>query len=115
MSVQFRREGGRKVSGRKGDVLMRIVPALREIIAKGKLTATEAETKDNSDVKVWHTISATTSFEGQPRAVVVKIKETHDRKFHYDLSRDMSYGARHSVASGRDEKPLSVWKTTPSR
>lgn len=102
MEVHFRREGGRKVSGRKGDVLMRIVPALREIIADGTLTNTEADTKGNRDVKAWHTISATVMLDGKPRDVVVKIKETADGSFHYDLSRDMSDGARQMVASGRD-------------
>ncbi len=34
----------------------------------------------------------------------MKIKETSDGKFHYDLSRDMSDGARHSIASGRDHE-----------
>ena len=36
MTVDFRREGAKKVGGRKGDVLMRIVPALRQIIEKGR-------------------------------------------------------------------------------
>lgn len=101
MEVQFRREGGRKVSGRKGDVLMRIVPALREIIANGTLTNTEADTRGNPGVKAWHTISASVVLAGKPCDVVVKIKETANGSFHYDLSRDMSDGARQMVASGR--------------
>lgn len=101
MEVLFRREGAKKVSGRKGDVLLRIVPALREILAGGVVIATESDAKGNADVLAWHTIAATVMLEGAPRDVVVKVKETRDGKFHYDLSRDVSDGARHMRASGR--------------
>jgi N12 class adenine-specific DNA methylase len=102
MEISFRREGAKKVSGRKGDVLLRLVPALREIIASGELTETQRDNKGNTDVAAWHTISATVVLDGQPRDIVAKVKETRDGKFHYDLSRDMSDGARHMRASGRD-------------
>jgi|GEM_PF-310513 len=102
IAVQFRREGAKKVSGRKGDVLLRIVPALRKIIELGQRISTEADTKGNPDVAAWHTISATVILDGSPRDIVVKVKETREGNFHYDLSRDVSDGARHMVTSGRD-------------
>lgn len=103
MEVQFRREGSKKVAGRKGDVLLRLVPALEAIIAHGTLTSSEPDTNGSPDIAAWHTISATVTLEGLPRDVVVKVKETSDGAFHYDLSRDMSDGARHYRTSGRDD------------
>lgn len=102
MKVQFRREGAKKISGRKGDVLMRIVPALKQTIASGTVTSIEPNTKGNSDIAAWHTISATVSREGTPRDIIVKIKEARDGHLHYDLSWDMSDGAKQIRASGRN-------------
>lgn len=104
IAVGFRREGAKKVSGRKGDLLMRLVPAIEAIVARGKLTATEADNGGNQGIKAWHTISATVVLEGKPRDVVGKVKETRDGAFHYDLSRDLSDGARHLRASGRGDE-----------
>ena len=64
-------------------------------------TSVDPDTKSNSYLVACHTISATVMREGTPRDVVVKIKETRDGQFHHDLSRYLSDGARHAVASGR--------------
>ncbi|MFZ0100203.1 MAG: hypothetical protein WAK98_17075 [Gemmobacter sp.] len=94
------RKGANKVSRHKGDVPLRIVPALRKITRTGAVVSSEPDAKGNADVVAWHTIAATVTLDGQPRAVIVKVKEARDGKFHYDLSRDMSDGARHLRASG---------------
>lgn len=94
MKITFTNAGAKKIAGRKGDVLYRAVPALRQIIESGKVTGTTQETKGRSQIKAWHTISATVSIDGKPRDLVAHAMETHDRNFHYDLSRDMGDGAK---------------------
>lgn len=97
--VLFNKTGARKVGGRKGDVLARIVPAIPDIISKGHLVQSEPDTKGRGHIKQWHTFAARVIFAGAPRDVVVKVAETEDGKFHYDLSRDNGDGALFSRGS----------------
>ena len=66
MEISFASERAKKLSGRKGDVLYRSVPALREILEKGTLTKTSPETKGRSHIKAWHAISATVMLDDMP-------------------------------------------------
>ena len=116
MVIEFNNTGAKKIGGRKGDILLRIVPALESILQKGDLTQSEPDSKGNTDIAAWHTITATVSLAGKPHYVVAKIKETRDGKFHYDLSKDMSDGANLLRDSGRtisdaiglDDNPVEV-------
>lgn len=94
MVIIFTSAGAKKLSGRKGDILYRSVPALREIIEKGRLVQTADETKGRDHIKAWHSFAATVVLDGKPRDLVAHVMETRDGHFHYDLSRDMSDGAR---------------------
>lgn len=94
MKIRFTKAGAKKLSGRKGDVLYRVVPALRDVIAKGVVTSVSPETKGRQNIKAWHAISAAVIVDGKPRDVIAHVMETTDGNFHYDLSRDMSDGAR---------------------
>ncbi|RWR10443.1 LPD3 domain-containing protein [Paenirhodobacter populi] len=91
--ISFNTAGAKKVGGRKGDVLARIVPAIPDIISKGRLIRSEPDTKGRSHIKRWHTFAARVNLAGAPRHVVVKVAETSDGKYHYDLSRDAGDGA----------------------
>jgi hypothetical protein len=118
MEITFASEGAKKLSGRKGDVLYRSVPALREILEKGPLTKTSPETKGRSHIKAWHAISATVMLDDMPRDLVAHVMETQDENFQYDLSRDMSDGARFlregadtSITAGRyglEDNPVDL-------
>ena len=94
MSITFTNAGAKKLSGRKGDVLYRSVPALRAILTDGSVSSVTPEAKGRKHIKAWHSISARVVLDGQPRDVVAHVMETADGNFHYDLSRDMSDGAR---------------------
>ena len=118
MEISFTSAAAKKLSGRKGDVLYRSVPALREILEKGTLTKTSPETKGRSHIKAWHAISATVMMDGMPRDLVAHVMETKDGNLHYDLSRDMSDGARFlregadtSITAGRyglEDNPVEL-------
>lgn len=94
MKITFTRAGAKKLSARKGDVLFRAVPALRQILSDGIITSVSEETKGRNHIKAWHAISAAVEIDGQPRDVIAHVMETADGNFHYDLSRDMGDGAR---------------------
>lgn len=94
MVVEFGSAGAKKIGGRKGDTLYRLVPALREIITNGTLVKSEPDTKGQGHIRQWHSIAATVQLDGSPRDVIVKVFETVDGSFHYDLSRDTADGAR---------------------
>lgn len=118
MEITFASEGAKKLSGRKVDVLDRSVPALREILEKGTLTGTSPETKGRSHIKAWHAISATVMLDDMPCDLVAHVMETQDENFQYDLSRDMSDGARFlregadtSITAGRyglEDNPVEL-------
>lgn len=94
MKINFVGAGAKKVSGRKGDVLYRAVPALREIRRKGVVTDVSPDTKERQHVKAWPSISAAVVIDGKPRDLVAQVMEKAGGNFHYDLSRHMSDGAR---------------------
>ena len=118
MTIKFTAAGAKKLSGRKGDVLYRSVPALREILEKGTLIQTVKETKGREHIKAWHVFGARVMLDGRPRDLVAHVMETRDGNLHYDLSRDMSDGARFmrdgaetSIAANRyglEDNPVDV-------
>ncbi|MBN2760868.1 MAG: PLxRFG domain-containing protein [Rhodobacteraceae bacterium] len=93
MDIQFNRRGAKKVSGRKGDELLRIVPALREILANGSLVASEGDKKGRDEVVSVHKFQANVDLAGKPVTVIATVREMSDGTFHYDLSKE-AYGAR---------------------
>lgn len=114
MRIGFNRTGARKIGGRKGDVLFRIVPALREILRDGDLVRSDADAQGRPNVAAVHTFAATVMLDGQPRDVVAKVIEAADGSFHYDLSRDVRDGARFrrtsigSEAYGLEDNPADL-------
>lgn len=96
--VQFSRKGANKSVNMKGEDLVRIIPALREIIASGQLVRSQKPRKDRAEILGVHTIAARVMLGGKPKDVVVLVRETAEGRFHYDLSRDMSGGARFQIS-----------------
>lgn len=92
--IDFRKDGSKKIGGRKGDTIYRSVPALREILENGTYVGTEPDRLGRPDIKAVHKFGATIILEGKPRDLIVTVREDTKGKYHYDLSRDMSDGAR---------------------
>lgn len=94
MKVQFNVTGAKKIGVRKGETLYRIVPAIRDIIEKGSLIETRQDRVARNNVRAVHKIGGRVMLDGKPRDVVLTVRELTDGTFHYDLSRDVSDGAR---------------------
>ena len=92
--IDFRRNGGKKIGGRKGDVLYRSIPALRAILEHGRHISSEPDNRGRPDIKAVHKFSATIMLDGKPRDLIVTVREDALGKYHYDLSRDVGDGAR---------------------
>jgi hypothetical protein len=88
MVIRFNARGAKKSTGRKGEDLYRVVPALREILASGRLVGTEADRKDRREVKAVHKLQAEVSLAGNTVSVIATVREMRDGTFHYDLSKD---------------------------
>ncbi|TNE66850.1 MAG: PLxRFG domain-containing protein [Rhodobacteraceae bacterium] len=108
--VKFSRRGSNKIGGRKGDDLLRIVPALQQIIENGHLVSSEENRKEGG-TKAYHKIAARVLLDGVEKDVIATIRESHDGHFHYDLSRDITEGSKFSrpsspvsEAGARDER-----------
>lgn len=101
-TIQFSGAGARKISGRKGEDLLRLVPALREIVSQGRVVATEQDNRGRAEIKAIHKIAARVTLGGAEKDVITTIREAQNGTFYYDLNTDMSDEARFSL-SGNDE------------
>lgn len=86
--------GAKHIGGRKGETLYHLVAALREIIRDGRIVVVEGPKKTGSAIEAVYKIGARVVLKGKPRDVIVAVRETADGRYHYDLSRDVSGGAR---------------------
>ncbi|WP_245155676.1 hypothetical protein [Paracoccus ravus] len=94
--IGFNRTGARKIGGRKGEDLTRIVVALEEILTSGNLIDSQPDIMARSNVQSVHRIAARVMLNGQPKDVVATIRQMTDGTFHYDLSKDTGDGAKFS-------------------
>lgn len=103
---------GLKKSTSKGDGLLRVIPALKEIIAQGEVV----ETRPGFDAatKAMHFLSAPVEVAGETKRYVVAIRETADGKFQYDLSWDVSGKARPAADGNWAGMPISPVLSQPS-
>jgi hypothetical protein len=95
--IVFAGSGAKKTVNGKGDTLLRIVPALRSIVENGVLIASIGDNKSRTGIEAVHTFSASVDLGGSVRDVVVQVRQGTDGKHYYNLSRDMSDGARFMV------------------
>lgn len=101
ISITFDDVGARKIGGRKGDILYRSVPALREILTNGALVSSQPDNRGRPDIKAVHKFRATVELAGKDYALVATVREKADGTFHYDLSRNVSPEANLSAAGDR--------------
>lgn len=87
-SIQFDGTGARKTSGRKGDVLYRLVPAIPAILENGRLISSEADSRGRDEIRAVHKLAARVSMGGREYSVIATIREKTDGTYHYDLSMD---------------------------
>lgn len=99
--IQFGRVGGKKLGGRKGDILLRLVPALESIIQKSEVVSTTKGRKPGTERMTFHKVAARIRIDGSLHDVIATLREDGNGKFHYDLSMDQGAEADTSGAAGR--------------
>jgi len=89
--VSFNQRGRNKsVSGGKGDMLLRSIPAIRDIIENGHVVLVEPGDRDFVRERI--VISAPVEFAGKVQQLAVTVHRTADGTLHYDLHFDRDAG-----------------------
>lgn len=97
--VTFSRKGmGKTTSSQKGDILLRCVPCIPEIIKKGKIVLEEPGSREG--IKRRLVIAAPVEFEGKVQHLAVSVHETANGKYHYDFTFDREAGANEGGKPG---------------
>lgn len=94
--IQFTNASAKKTTFTPHAELLRIIPALKEILAKGRVVETEDYKGTKKDFRAVHKIAATVEVGGKVQDVIVTVREHKNGHFQYTLSRDNSAGARFS-------------------
>lgn len=111
--VRFGRVGSKKLGGRKGDVLLRAVPALEQIIRGAAPISTAPGAKPGTERQTYHKVGARIGIDGTVYDIVATLREDANGVFHYDLSMEQSAeaenpGATDRVAEARSGPPDSL-------
>lgn len=101
-NIRFSRDGAGKI-GSKGDFLLRVVPALREILAKATKVGEAPDAKQREGVKAFHYFQADVNVAGRRESIIVTVREMDDGRKFYDLSLDNGIGARTQGPMGTRE------------
>lgn len=97
--ISFDKKGKKKTIFGAGEDLLRAIPALPQLLERGKKISSEPEADPRSDVKVWHKLKASADVGGQRRDLIMTVREMRDGTFHYALNKD-----RDAVAGPRDSE-----------
>lgn len=85
--VRFNRRGGGKItSNSKGDMLLRMVPAIRAIIEQGRVVRREPGTKAGVIERV--IVAAPVNFDGAVQNMAVSVHRHSDGQWQYDFTMD---------------------------
>lgn len=81
---------------RVGEDLMRAIPAIPDMLRKGKLLQSEADREGRRSIKALHTFAAAVEIGDRRLDVVLIVRETKDGTYQYSLHRDRDFetGAR---------------------
>lgn len=97
--VGFNGRGKRETTyGRKGDILLRSVPAIPAIIENGEIVHREAGDERHSHVLERVVIAAPVELAGKIHRLAVAVNRTRDGDWHYDLNTDNRFVGKESYA-----------------
>ncbi|RUR05971.1 PLxRFG domain-containing protein [Brucella abortus] len=97
--VGFNGRGKRETTyGRKGDILLRSVPAIPAIIENGEIVHREAGDERHSHVLERVIIAAPIELAGKIHNLAVAVNRTRDGDWHYDLNTDNRFVGKDSYA-----------------
>jgi len=86
IQIRFDRRGRNKLATLRDD-LMRVVPAIPEILRKGRYEGPKPETKGRRHILRWHYFVGTVGVAGAPVTVRLAVRELRNGKFLYSLER----------------------------
>ena len=111
--VEFNRSGSKKATGRKGDIILRAIPALDRIIAKSVLKSSEGGRKPGTEQLKFHRVEAAVEIDGQVYGFSAVLRESANGKYHYDLTLgDVAEGSEY-LAAGQVSEARSSQAGTP--
>jgi hypothetical protein len=106
--IKITRRGlGKLSSGAKGEDLVRAIPAIPEMLQKGKLLGSEPDRLGRGDIKAVHRLTSAVEIGGKRIDTVLIVRETKDGRFFYDLAKD-----RDARTSGTEQDTLQVRDTS---
>lgn len=112
MVVHFNTVGAKKtVSGSKGDILLRAVPAIRSIIENGRIVHREPGNREHIRERI--IIAAPVEFDGTVHPLAVSIHETTDGTFQYDFTFDRDGNVDYTVDARPEVEPGGPGPKTP--
>ncbi|WP_175528486.1 PLxRFG domain-containing protein [Devosia crocina] len=105
--VHFNKRGRKEsTQGRKGDLLLRSVPAIRDIIEKGEVVLREPGDRERVQERL--VIRAPVQLLGRVRSLVVSVHRMADGSFQYDFNTDREDGGPGaSVPGGQARQSLA--------
>jgi hypothetical protein len=98
VEIQFNKLG-RKKTTQAGESLLKLVPALPDLLRKGTLLDTAPDLAGRPDVKAFHRYLAAADVGGERLDVVLVVREARDGTFHYALHHDRWGAGDRSVSS----------------
>ena len=96
--VRMTRVGSNPADVGAGDDLVRLTPAIPEIVAEGVPTGYQSAANGGTD----HTIAATVNLDGSPVSVTAVVHETKDGAFQYALTSQAPHGKEMNLQTGAD-------------
>ena len=105
--IRFEHPGARKTKT-GGDDILRLVPAIPEMLRTGRLLDSRPDRKGRRETLAWHRYMVVAEVGGQKRNVTLTVRERTDGTFHYSLHRKVeSTGGGSKKTARRSSKPDS--------
>jgi hypothetical protein len=73
-------------SGPRNDELMKLIPALPEMLERGRYVGAFPDNKGRIDIKAYHVFESGADLAGNPSRTLIFVRERIDGKFFYDFT-----------------------------
>ncbi len=113
LKIKFDGGGRRKISRLPNDMI-HVVPAIPEIVRKGRYTGSEPDRKGRPNIKAWHYFVGTVEVAGRPVTVRLSIREMDNGKFMYSLDRQVDRGGGWTESRANPERDAAAFRTQTS-
>jgi hypothetical protein len=112
--IAFSGRGQRKSTSGAGDDLLRLVPALPDMLRGAQLVGSGPDRLGRQSVRAVHTFASAVELDGRRIDVIMHVRETGDGKFHYSLYKDQPDEGPGTGQEGRRANTLDQEGTLPA-